>query len=124
MLLFGAGATGDGPCSETALLAFPIDSPRLIDRQLGGSLRLGAHDPGCFVPRPAFFFFCFSGAKDMAGFIKKEFDRKYKPTWHCIVGRHFGSFVTYEKNCFIYFYSGQVGGAVTRAPAARPSPPH
>ena len=29
--------------------------------------------------------------KDIAAFIKKEFDKKYNPTWHCIVGRNFGS---------------------------------
>ena len=23
--------------------------------------------------------------KDIAAFIKKEFDKKYSPTWHCIV---------------------------------------
>eukprot|EP00964_Phaeocystis_antarctica_P162647 scaffold137285_cov72-Phaeocystis_antarctica.AAC.2 len=27
--------------------------------------------------------------KDIAAFIKKEFDKKYNPTWHCIVGRNF-----------------------------------
>ena len=25
--------------------------------------------------------------KDIAAFIKKEFDKKYNPTWHCIVGK-------------------------------------
>jgi hypothetical protein len=29
--------------------------------------------------------------KDIAAFIKKEFDKKYNPTWHCIVGRNFGA---------------------------------
>ena len=29
--------------------------------------------------------------KDIAAFIKKEFDKKYGPTWHCIVGRNFGA---------------------------------
>ena len=29
--------------------------------------------------------------KDIAAFIKKEFDKKYNPTWHCIVGRNFGN---------------------------------
>ena len=29
--------------------------------------------------------------KDVAAHIKKEFDKKYHPTWHCIVGRNFGS---------------------------------
>ena len=26
-----------------------------------------------------------------AAYIKKEFDKKYNPTWHCVVGRNFGS---------------------------------
>ena len=26
--------------------------------------------------------------KDVAAHIKKEFDKKYHPTWHCIVGPH------------------------------------
>uniref|UniRef100_A0A8C3N611 Dynein light chain n=1 Tax=Geospiza parvula TaxID=87175 RepID=A0A8C3N611_GEOPR len=38
----------------------------------------------------------------------KEFDKKYNPTWHCIVGRNFGSYVTHETKHFIYFYLGQV----------------
>lgn len=46
--------------------------------------------------------------KDIAAFIKKEFDKKYSPTWHCIVGRNFGSYVTHETRHFIYFYLGQV----------------
>ena len=41
--------------------------------------------------------------KDIAAFIKKEFDKKYNPTWHCIVGRNFGSYVTHETKHFIYF---------------------
>lgn len=40
--------------------------------------------------------------------IKKEFDKKYGPTFHCIVGRNFGSYVTHETKHFIYFYLGQV----------------
>ena len=28
--------------------------------------------------------------KDIARSIKQEFDKKHGPTWHCIVGRHFG----------------------------------
>ena len=44
--------------------------------------------------------------QDIAAFIKKEFDKKYNPTWHCIVGRNFGSYVTHETKNFIYFYMG------------------
>ena len=62
------------------------------------------------------YIFCTSAAglarynieKDIAAFIKKEFDKKYNPTWHCIVGRNFGSYVTHETKHFIYFYLGQV----------------
>ena len=45
--------------------------------------------------------------KDTAAQIK-ESDKKYNPTWHCIVGRNFGSYVTHETKHFIYFYLGQV----------------
>ena len=46
--------------------------------------------------------------KDIAAYIKKEFDKKYNPTWHAIVGRNFGSYVTHETKHFIYYYLGQV----------------
>ena len=42
--------------------------------------------------------------KDIAAFMKKEFDKKYGPTWHCVVGRNFGSYVTHESGNFIYMY--------------------
>lgn len=44
------------------------------------------------------------GSRDIAGSIKKEFDQIYGPAWHCIVGKAFGSFVTHEAHCFIFFY--------------------
>ncbi|CAH8468026.1 unnamed protein product [Heterobilharzia americana] len=46
--------------------------------------------------------------KDIAAHVKKEFDKMYNPTWHCIVGRNFGSYVTHETKHFIYMYLGQV----------------
>ena len=50
----------------------------------------------------------FNIEKDIAAYIKKEFDKKHGPTWHCIVGRNFGSYVTHETKHFIYFYIGQI----------------
>ncbi|XP_073283644.1 uncharacterized protein [Primulina huaijiensis] len=41
--------------------------------------------------------------KDVAESIKKVFDKKHGPTWHCI-GKNFGSYVTHETNHFVYFY--------------------
>ncbi|KAM3183693.1 hypothetical protein ACTXT7_009862 [Hymenolepis weldensis] len=32
----------------------------------------------------------YSIEKDVAAHIKKEFDRMFGPTWHCIVGKNFG----------------------------------
>ncbi len=57
--------------------------------------------------------------------VLQEFDKKYNPTWHCIVGRNFGSYVTHETKHFIYFYLGQVAillfksGWVQRRPDRR-----
>ncbi|XP_012861959.1 dynein light chain 1, cytoplasmic-like [Echinops telfairi] len=48
----------------------------------------------------------FVSEKDIAMYIKREFDNRYGPAWHCIVGRNFGSFVTHEPEHFIYFYLG------------------
>lgn len=33
--------------------------------------------------------------KDIAEHIKSFFDSKYTPNWHCVVGKHFASYVTY-----------------------------
>jgi len=49
----------------------------------------------------------FNIERDIAAYIKKEFD-KINPTWHCVVGRSFGSYVTHETKNFIYFYLGQI----------------
>ena len=43
---------------------------------------------------------------EIAQFIKKECDKNFSPTWHCFVGKNFGSFVTHETKHFIYFYIG------------------
>ena len=37
----------------------------------------------------------FDVEKDIAMYIKKEFDRLFGTTWHCVVGKNFGSFVTH-----------------------------
>lgn len=33
--------------------------------------------------------------KDIASTVKKEFDRKHGATWHVVVGKSFGSYVTH-----------------------------
>ena len=56
--------------------------------------------------------------KDVAEHIKKEFDKKYGSTWHCIVGRNFGntsqsifqafSFLGFCYFLFILFFLAQI----------------
>mmetsp|Transcript_38960 Transcript_38960/g.28814 ORF Transcript_38960/g.28814 Transcript_38960/m.28814 type:complete len:94 (+) Transcript_38960:13-294(+) len=46
--------------------------------------------------------------KDIASYIRREFEKKYNPTWHVIVGRNFSSSVTHEAKHFVYFYVEQV----------------
>tara|TARA_B100000768_G_C11214053_1_gene347323 strand:+ start:562 stop:807 length:246 start_codon:yes stop_codon:yes gene_type:complete len=44
----------------------------------------------------------------VAAFIKKRMDKRQQSItggkWHCIVGPDFGSYVTYERGHFCYFY--------------------
>ena len=40
----------------------------------------------------------FNIEKDIAAQIKKEFDRRHGPTWHVVVGKNFGSYVTHGKH--------------------------
>eukprot|EP00080_Pristionchus_pacificus_P009056 PDM69076.1 hypothetical protein PRIPAC_47378 [Pristionchus pacificus] len=44
--------------------------------------------------------------KEVAQYIKQEFDRKHGHTWHCVAGASFGSYVTHETEHFIYYYIG------------------
>ena len=50
----------------------------------------------------------FNVEKDIAAYVKQEFDKRFGTTWHVIVGRNFGSYVTHETRHFIYFYLGQI----------------
>ena len=36
--------------------------------------------------------------KDIAAQIKKEFDKRHGPTWHVVVGKNFGSYVTHGEH--------------------------
>nr|AAX30609.1 SJCHGC05640 protein [Schistosoma japonicum]CAX70013.1 putative dynein light chain [Schistosoma japonicum]CAX70014.1 putative dynein light chain [Schistosoma japonicum] len=44
--------------------------------------------------------------KDIATYIKQHFDRSYGRTWHCIVGKQYGSDISHEERSFIYFFLG------------------
>ena len=66
--------------------------------------------------------------KDIAAYIKKEMDKRFGPTWHCVVGRNFGSYVTHETRHFLYgaWGGGGGGGGVggqNASPLPKISPP-
>ena len=44
--------------------------------------------------------------KDIAAQIKKEFDRRHGPTWHVVVGKNFGSYVTHGTSSSPSFPAG------------------
>ena len=52
--------------------------------------------------------------RSLAQFIKRELDRKYGCVWHCVVGRHFGSYVTHDEQNFVYFFIGDCGFLIWR----------
>jgi dynein light chain LC8-type len=57
----------------------------------------------------------FTLEKDVAQFLKQQFDTRFEKHWHCIVGTSFGSFVTHESRHFIYFYLGSVAFLLFKA---------
>ncbi|WJX68313.1 hypothetical protein P8452_52693 [Trifolium repens] len=40
---------------------------------------------------------------DVAKEMKNEFDNRFGPIWHCIIGRDFGFFISCEENCYFRF---------------------
>jgi hypothetical protein len=43
------------------------------------------------------------------------FNKKFFPTWHCIVGRNFAANITHETKNYHYFYLGQMGFLLWKA---------
>ncbi|PKI83896.1 Dyn2p [Malassezia vespertilionis] len=69
----------------------------------------------CIVELCAAAMVKFAVEKDMAAFVKRGLDEKYAPTWHVIIGKSFGSYVTHESKYFIYFYMGEIAFLIWRA---------
>ncbi|CAD2222511.1 dynein light chain LC8-type [Angomonas deanei] len=44
----------------------------------------------------------------VATVVKREFMKKYKGVWHCVVGKNFGSYVTHEMKGYIHLTWGQM----------------
>jgi dynein light chain LC8-type len=57
-----------------------------------------------------------SGDKEVAHRLKTLFNENFKPNWHCLIGRHFSSYVGHEANAFCYFYLGQMAVLLWKTP--------
>ncbi|KAF0719044.1 hypothetical protein AaE_010518 [Aphanomyces astaci] len=51
---------------------------------------------------------------EVAHQIKKDLEETNDGSWHVIVGKSFGSFVTHEVKKMVYFFLGQVGFLIFR----------
>ena len=45
---------------------------------------------------------------DVSHKLKVFLDRKYKPNWHCVVGKNFYSSFSHEERTYIFFTIGQI----------------
>ncbi|KAL1645450.1 Dynein light chain [Diplodia intermedia] len=82
-------------------------NPEKLEAQVkSADMTLDMQEQAIEVATEAMQKFNIEKLQDIAQYIKKEFDDKRGATWHCIVGRNFGSFVTHETKHFIYFYLG------------------
>merc|ERR1712072_956359 len=50
----------------------------------------------------------------IAADIRKNLEEKYEPCWQVVLGRNFGSHVTYQSNHFLNFCRGQVNVLVMK----------
>ncbi|GAA0149001.1 microtubule or microtubule-binding cytoskeletal protein [Lithospermum erythrorhizon] len=102
-------STGSNNTTSAGAIAPPSTSSALPEVANGKKVVIKSADMDPDVQNEAIHvaihaFEKFNVEKDVAEDIKKQFDKKYGPTWHCIVGKNFGSYVTHETNHFVYFY--------------------
>ena len=58
----------------------------------------------------------FKNEQDVAEFMKKEFDLKYEPSWHVIVGQSFGAYIGHEVLKCAYFSVGCLFFVIFKSP--------
>ena len=52
---------------------------------------------------------------EIAKQVKDAHDKKWGGSWHCVIGKAFGSFVTHETQRFMYFYLGDKAVLIYKA---------
>ncbi|THD28634.1 hypothetical protein D915_000483 [Fasciola hepatica] len=41
---------------------------------------------------------------DVVAYLTDEFDKRYEPSWHCIMGTQFTTSIKREEGCYIHFH--------------------
>ena len=52
---------------------------------------------------------------DLAKDLKKAFDDTFFPTWQCVVGKNFGSDISFEEKHMLYFHFNSTAILLWRA---------
>ena len=58
----------------------------------------------------------FQDEQEVAEFMKKEFDLKYEPSWHVIVGQSFGAYLGHDIRKCAYFSIGCLFFVIFKSP--------
>ena len=78
--------------------------PRAVDEH--GEMKQEAYNLAAYAVEQ------FVTEMEISKHIKAQFDEKYGPTWHCIVGSDFKLQCTHEAKHFIFFYHGKTAVAL------------
>jgi dynein light chain LC8-type len=58
----------------------------------------------------------FKDEQEVSEFMKKEFDKKYEPCWHVIVGQSFGAYLGHDIRKCAYFSIGCLFFVIFKSP--------
>jgi dynein light chain LC8-type len=58
----------------------------------------------------------FKDEEEVATFMKKEFDLKYEPSWHVVVGQSFGAYLGHDIRKCAYFSIGCLFFVIFKSP--------
>lgn len=107
----GAAGAGRGPAAAAAAASAAAGAPKVAVR----AADMAEEMQRVAVELAVVALGRFELERDMARFLKTEFDARFQPTWHCIVGHKFGSFLTSEAGGFLYFNVGRLAILLFRA---------
>lgn len=89
----GGAASGSKPVDAQDV---EVRNKDISEEHLAAAIRLACEAVGCCRTE-----------LEVAQYIKNAFDISFGPKWHCVVGRHFASHVSYEPSHYVYLKVGR-----------------